>query len=143
MDKIKIAANIQWAFLNTPNEMSGKYQVDLCNLSKPAVAALDAMGITANYRDDKADKGYFITCKSARPIKAYDEMGTIIPENVLVGNGSKATCVVGYYEWTFKNKKGKSPSLVKLIITDLKTYEGEGATDIDGDGSDDDLDGIL
>jgi len=143
MDKIKIAANIQWAFLNKPNEMSGKYQIDLCNLSKQAVSALDAMGIKANYRDDKAEKGHYITCKSARPIKAYDETGTIIPEDVLVGNGSKATCVVGYYEWTFKNKKGKSPSLVKLIITDLKTYEEEGATDIDGDGFDDDLDGIL
>ncbi len=144
MDKIKIAANIEWAFLNKINEMSGKYQIDLCNLSPQAVKALAAMGINALNRDDKADKGYYITCKSVRPIMAYDETGTIIPEDVLVGNGSKATCVVGYYEWRFKNKKGKSPSLIKLIITDLKTYDDGGDTvEIDGDGFNDSLDDIL
>jgi hypothetical protein len=39
-----------------------------------------------------------------------------------VGNGTKAVCVLGAYSWTFKNKKGVSPSLKKLVITDLVTY---------------------
>ena len=86
------------------------------------------MGINALNRDDKADKGYYITCKSARPIKAYDETGTIIPEDVLVGNGSKATCVVGYYEWQFKNKKGNSASLTKLVVDNLVAYDAPEAS---------------
>ncbi len=38
---LKIEADLMWAFLDTPNQMSGKYQVDLCNLSKPAIKALE------------------------------------------------------------------------------------------------------
>ena len=34
---VKLEAEIQWAFFNRKSEMSGKYQVDLCNLSAQAV----------------------------------------------------------------------------------------------------------
>jgi len=144
MDKIKCNATINWAFLNKPNEMSGKYQFDACNLSQNAVSALKEMGINVQYKEDKPEKGYYITCKSARPIKAYDENGVIIPEDVLVGNGSKATLVIGYYEWQFKNKKGKSPSAVKVVITDLVEYGGTGGDveDVD-DGFNDRIDDVL
>lgn len=120
-DKIKINATVEWANLSIPNEMSGKYQVDLCNLTESAVEGLSEMGIEARYREDKAEKGYYITCKSSRPIKAYDTNGKEIDE--LVGNGSKATAIVGFYEWEFKKKKGISPSLQKLVISDLVVYE--------------------
>lgn len=120
-DKIKINATLEWANLSIPNEMSGKFQVDLCNLSDAAVAALSEMGVEARYREDKPEKGHYITCKSVRPIKAYDSDGDVIED--LVGNGSKATAIVGTYEWEFKKKKGISPSLQKLVITDLVDYE--------------------
>ncbi len=124
MEKVKINATLEWAFLSTPNEMSGKYQVDLCNLSEGAVGALKGLGITVQYKDAKPEKGYYITCKSAIPIRAYDENGVVIPVDTLVGNGSKATCIVGYYDWTFKNKKGRSPSIQKMVINDLIVYGG-------------------
>lgn len=122
-DKIKINATLEWANLSIPNEMSGKYQVDLCNLSDAAVAALSEMGVEARYREDKPEKGYYITCKSVRPIKAYDTDGNVIED--LVSNGSKATAIVGTYEWEFKKKKGISPSLQKLVVTDMVVYETE------------------
>jgi hypothetical protein len=31
---IPVKVDLYWAFLNEPNQMSEKYQVDLCNLSK-------------------------------------------------------------------------------------------------------------
>ena len=43
MDRVKIKADIMWAYLSRTNDMSGKYQVDLCNLSDNAVQALEAM----------------------------------------------------------------------------------------------------
>jgi len=129
MDKVKINAKVEWAFLNSPNEMSGKYQVDLCNLSPKAVDALQGLGITIQYRDDKPGKGSYITCKSSNPIKAYDEAGMPLGTDVSVGNGSGATALVGFYEWTFKSKKGVSPSLNKLVITDLIEYGGNDADD--------------
>jgi len=117
-ERVKIKADVMWAYLEKPNDMSGKYQVDLCNLSDPAVAALEDMGIAVR---QKEDKGYFITCKSSNPIKAYDKNGDQL--DATVGNGSGAIAMVGFYEWTFKNKEGRSPSLKKLVITDLVSYD--------------------
>lgn len=123
-DKIKIKADVYWAQLNKINEMSGKYQVNLCNLSDAAVEALEAMGLSVLVGEDKkAEMGRYITCKSNNPIRAYDTDGDELSE--LVGNGSKAKAVVGAYEWKYKNKKGMSASLKKLVITDLVEYASD------------------
>lgn len=144
MDKIKVSATVEWAFLNQVSEMSNKYQVDLCNLSQAAVAALKGMGIEARYRDDKADKGYYITCKSSKPIKAYDEFGTLLGSNVALGNGSKAHAIISFYDWKFNNKAGRSPTVLKLVITDLKEYASSEGDVVDVDnGLNDSLDGVL
>lgn len=118
--RVKIKADVMWAYMDKPNEMSGKYQVDLCNLSDPAVQAIESLGVSVRQKDDK---GYFITCKSNKPIRAYDKNGDEI-EGVSIGNGSKAIAMVGFYEWNWKNKAGVSPSLKKLVIDELVTYEG-------------------
>ena len=81
--RIKLKADLMWAYLDKPNDMSGKYQVDLCNLSDAAVDALEGMGIAVR---QKEDKGFFITCKSQNPIRAYDRDGDTI-EGIAIGNG--------------------------------------------------------
>jgi hypothetical protein len=127
--RIKLKCDLYWAQLNKMNDMSGAYQVNLCNLSDAAVAALEEMGISVlEDGEKKADMGRYITCKSKnRPIKAFDVDGDEITENV--GNGSKAKALVGAYEWTYKNKKGISPTLAKLVITDLIEYADGGKLD--------------
>ena len=114
---VRIEATLMWPFLDKPNDMSGKYQVDLTNLSEKAVRALEDMGITVR---NKEGKGFFITAKSNHTIKALDKNGDEVLAHI--GNGTKAVCVLGAYSWSFKNKKGISPSLKKLVITDLVTY---------------------
>ncbi len=126
---IKLKADVMWANLDIRNEMSGKYQVDLCNLSAGAVQALRDMGIEVKNKDDKGD---FITCKSNNPIRAYDSNGLEL-DGVSVGNGSKAIAVIGSYAWTFRNKEGVSPSLKKLAITELVTYTDAEPVSIDDD----------
>ena len=121
-EQVKIKAEIMWAFLNKPNEMSGKYQVDLCNLSDKAVSALEDMGIEVK---TKEGKGAYVTCKSTRPIAAYDDGGTLIEGDIL-GNGSKAAVIISPYAWSFKGKKGVSPSLRKMVVTELVPYTGGG-----------------
>jgi hypothetical protein len=130
---VKLTAEIQWAFFDKVSDMSGKYQVDLTNLTEQAVAALEAIGVAPRKREDKPEKGWFVTVKSNNPIRPVDEKGNTI--TALVANGSKATALVSAYEWTWKNKKGISPSLMKIVITDLKEYNPEsgGAADIDDD----------
>lgn len=120
---VKLNAEINWAFFDKVSDMSGKYQVDLCNLSEQAVKSLEAIGVAVRQREDKPEKGWFVTVKSNHPIKPVDEKGNSV--TATVGNGSKATALVTAYEWTWKNKKGISPSLMKIIINDLKEYNPE------------------
>ena len=142
MEKIKINATIQWAFFSKVNEMSGKFQVDLTNLSKAAVAALKEMGIEVKTKEDDPAKGYYITCKSAKPMRVFLDTGEKLSEDIQVANGSKATVVVGYYEWTFKNKKGRSPSAEKIVITELLEYGGSDNAVFDAEMNDS-IDDIL
>lgn len=124
-EKVKIKADIMWAYLERENEMSGRYQVDLCNLSQEAVGALQEMGISVH---EKEDKGHFITCKSTNPIKAYDYKGEQL-EGVIVANGSKAVATVGYYDWKYQKKSGRSPSIIRLVIEELVEYQVEDSGD--------------
>jgi len=115
----RIKATLFWAYLDKPNDMSGKYQVDLCQLSPAAVERLTELGVSVANKDD--DRGDYVTAKSQQPIFSYDTNGERITE--VIGNGSKAEPVVDTFSWTFKNKEGVSVSLKKLVITDLEIYE--------------------
>ena len=129
-DLLTIKGTVFWAFLDTRNQMSGDYQVDIGQLSDAAVKALEGMGIEVKHKDQM---GYFITCKSKNfPIVPIDSDGDTI-EGIKVGNGSKCVAVLDTYEWEFKKKKGVSPSLKKLKITELIKYEAEDAIDVDED----------
>lgn len=123
---VKLKADIMWAQVDKPNDLSNKYQLNLCNLSEAAVIALEEMGISVS---EKEGQGKYITCKSSNPIKIFDTDGDLVTEKI--GNGSKAKAIVDAYSWTYKNKKGVSPSLKKIVITDLVEYGAGG--DIDDD----------
>lgn len=129
---LKVQAEIMWAFLDTPNQMSGKYQVDLCNLTKGAVDALKAMGVDVRSKPEQPEKGLFITAKSVNyPIKTEDMNGN--PITVKVGNGSKGVALLKPYEYSYKGKKGVGVGINKLVVTDLKVYDGEPATTANDD----------
>ena len=119
-DAVKIKADIMWAYLDKVNDMSGKFQVDLCNLSDKAADALQDIGLEVKFKEGK---GKYITCKSTRPIYAFDDGGSQIAAQV--GNGSKGVALVGTYAWAYQKKKGVSPALKRLVITDMLEYGGQ------------------
>ena len=125
---VKIKGTAFWACLDKINPMSGNYQIDIGELSEAAVKALEEMGITALHKEQQ---GFYITCKSQYTIFAVDPDGDRITDKV--GNGSKVIALIAPYDWKFKNKKGVSASLKKLVITELVRY---GAGD-DADVADD------
>ena len=132
LKKVKVQAEVMWAFLDKPNELSGKYQVDLCNLSKDAVKTLEEMGVNVRKKEDQPEKGSFITAKSSNyPIAALDLDGH--PITAKVGNGSKAVALLAPYEYTFKGKKGVGVGINKLVVTDLKVYETDSEEDLTED----------
>ena len=130
---IKIKADVFWCQHTKVNDMSGKYQLNLCNLSDAAADALESMGISVQIGEDKkADMGKYITCKSEKAIRVFDTDNDEITE--AIGNGSRGKALVSSYSWTYKNKKGVSPSLKKLVITDLVEYSS--ASGINADDED-------
>ena len=125
-----VRATIMWAATRKVNDLSGKYQMDLTNLSDNAVNALESLGLNVTFNDDKQ---HFVTCKSTRPFIIKDADGANMAD-VNIGNGSLAVANVGTFEWSFKNKRGISPTLHRLVITDLETFdEGEDEEDFDVD----------
>lgn len=123
---IKVKADIMWASTQERNIKSGKYQVDLCNLSKNAIEALEDMGI--NVRNKQDDKGFFVTAKSANyPIPVVDENGA--PISVKIGNGSKGVALIKPYQYNTGGNRGIGAGINKLIVTDLIPYNKEEAVE--------------
>lgn len=135
LDKpIPVQADLFWAFLNEVNQMSGKYQVDLCNLSAEAVKTLEKCGIEVKNDERKPQQGFYITAKSKNfPIMAVDNNGALI--NDKVANGSKAVALVKPYTYNFKGKQGVGIGVSKIIVKELVKYEpkGAGIEDIEDD----------
>ena len=122
---VTVKATVMWCNHNKLNEMSNKFQLELTNLSENAVKALEGIGLEVRKREDKPEKGFYITCKSVRQMdKIFDKTGASLID-VAIGNGSTGTAVVGTYDWSFKNKKGLSASLIKMTIDNLVAYDAE------------------
>ena len=133
---IKLRAVLKWAYLDRVNDLSNAYQVNLTQLTPAAVKALEGLGLEAKH--DEED-GFFVVAKSKNyPIEAQLPDGSRLGEGVSVGNGTEAIAIVGAYDWTFKNKSGRSPAIKKLVITNLVEYNAGGdyddADDVDGVG---------
>ena len=113
---------LMWPFLYERNKLSGKYQVDLVNLSPEAVEAIEKTGVSVRQKDDK---GFYVTCKSKNyEITPHDKNGDVIPSSIKVGNGSKASIMVKPYSWKSPTgQSGMSLGISKLVITDLNKYE--------------------
>lgn len=121
---IKVKAKTMWANLYKVNDMSGMYQVDLCELSDSAVRAIEDLGVPVKQDPNKPEKGFFVTAKSKYPITTVDKNGKEL-KDVLVANGSEVTASISYYDWKFKNKTGRSASPVKLVVDNLIEYKTE------------------
>ena len=131
---VKVQADIMWAFLDTPNQLSGDYQVDLCNLSDSAVDVLKTMGINVKTKPEQPEKGRFITAKSKKfAIKTIDSEGN--PITAKVGNGSKGIALVKPYQYQAGKgyKAGVMACIDQLVVTYLVVYEGSNAVTIDDD----------
>jgi len=116
-----------WASLDEPNTLSGKYQVDLCQLNETQISALEDIGVNVRTKDD--DRGYFITAKSAKfPITPYLKEGGVYEGKV--ANGSKANVKAEAYEWTHAPTKRSGWAVgIKiggLTVTDLIEYSPQG-----------------
>lgn len=127
-----------WAFLSKPNEMSGKFQMDLGLLDAAAIKSFKDAKISVKKDDkyppgDEKYRGNYVTLKAGDefPPAVVDAKKQPLPTGVLVGNGSKVKVVFNAFEWTFKNKSGISAGLQAVQVLDLIPFEARGISELE------------
>lgn len=121
---VKVVATVAFPSLTRPDQMSGKYSVQLTNLSPAAVEKLEELGIQPKFKDDDYNRGQFIEPKSAYPID-NSKYPTVFDDNKglldadLIGPGSKVKATIKAYDWEFRGKSGVGARLVKLEVVEL------------------------
>ena len=140
-----VRGTARWASVFDVNQLSGKYQVDICNLDKKTVKDLEKLGLTVKKgEDEKKEYGLYITAKSGKyaPM-VLDNNAQPMDGSVLIGNGSKIKASVNPYSWTYPptGKSGISAALNKLMVLKLVAYTGNGSDDVlEPEEVDDDFD---
>ncbi len=134
---VNLKCQLYWPNLTMKNQLANKYTVYLALWSDEAVTALEDMGLKVNNKGD--ERGYYITCKSNNKYRAFKPDGEELlirgrtplddeddPDmGVVVANGSEAKCLVGFYDWEYMKKKGRSPTLRRMVISNVVEYEPE------------------
>ena len=125
-ERVIVKGEAMWANLFEPNNMSEKYQIDICNLDKDDVKAIENIGITVKKGEgDKEEKGHFITAKTKIIPKVTDSARNPWPQKMLVGNGSTVKCSISAYDWRYQKKTGVGASLNSVMVIDYKPFEGQ------------------
>ena len=124
--RVIIKGEAMWQSLFELNEMSNRYQIDICNLDKDAIKALKSIDVEVKKGEgEKADKGYFVTAKTKRLPKVTDSARNPWPHKMVVGNGSIIKCSVSGYDWSYQKKTGRGCSLNSVMVIDYKPFEGQ------------------
>lgn len=123
---VKVAGQLFWANwmkeYNTKfNEDNAKYECTIGALSDKAVVALEELGIKIKEKDIM---GKYIVGKSKFVFEPVDEEGRPVDISK-IGNGTKVVAIIGSYKHKMSAKYGNAPSIVKIIVTELKVYEPE------------------
>lgn len=152
---------LAWAALGSKREqLSGKYQVDACDLTPTQIKAIKSLKTGTNVRSEDQEKlaereaegktthnrGTFVTVKSGQQFyRVFNKDRKVFgpaddePKDFAfldsIGHGTKANLQLGVFE----NKYGKFLSLRAIVIVDLKEKPSS-----EGLGLDEDLmDGIT
>jgi hypothetical protein len=124
---IRIAGELFWSrwmkeFNTAFDETNKRFECTFGMLSEKACEALAELDIRVKSKDSM---GKFIVSKSYKGFTVVDEDGNPI-DPAKIGNGSKAIAFVYPYSHKMTAKHGHSPSITKIIVTELKTYNPEG-----------------
>lgn len=109
------------------NPDNTKYQCTIGNLSDADAKKLEGLGIKIKHKDSQ---GKFIVGKSNYLFTPFDTQGKAVEIDSL-GNGSKVTAEVTSYEHRMTPMHGMAPSIKKLTVTEVVTYNPEAVAELD------------
>ena len=110
----KWMAEFNTAF-NTDNE---RYECTIGNISDDDAAKLTGLGIKVKHKESM---GNFIVAKSKYLFNPTDDSMKEVDVKSL-GNGSKCVAVITAYTHRMSAKHGNSPTIKKLMVTEVVTY---------------------
>lgn len=129
--QVVIEGVLEWAHLAKPNEMSGKFQVDVCQLDKSAIKELKAAGLEVQdgAKKGKEGKGFYVTPKATRPVTIVDSMKNSLDCADAIGNGTKAKVAIRAFDYNYKGKSGVGAGLQAIQVLNLVEYSAAGMFD--------------
>lgn len=130
---MKIKATLNF-FRRDRSDYSGKYEVNLCNLSPAVVKVLEKdHGVTQLRTEDEDHKnhswGTFTVARSEYELRVLDSKKRPISDDVMLGNGTVVYASVSPYPWTYKGKKGVSLGCAGIQVIELVEYSTNDAID--------------
>jgi len=123
---VKINGELFWnkwmsEFNTAFNSDNNRYECTIGNISDDDAAKLTSLGIRVK---NKESQGNYIVAKSLHLFNPTDE--NLKPVDVkALGNGSKCTAIITAYTHKMSAKFGNSPSIKKLMVTEVVTYTPE------------------
>jgi hypothetical protein len=109
------------------NPDNTKYQCTIGNLSDVDAKKLEDLGVKIKQKDTQ---GKFIVAKSNYLFTPFDSKGKPVEIEAL-GNGSKVTAEVTSYEHRMTAAHGMAPSIKKLTVNEVITYNPEAVAELD------------
>ena len=109
------------------NPTNTKYQCTIGNISDADAKKLETLGVKIK---NKESQGKFIVAKSNYVFKPFDSKGKEVEIEAL-GNGSKITAEVTSYEHPMTPVHGMAPSIKKLTINEVVTYNPDAVEELD------------
>lgn len=129
-NSVRIEGELFWSkwmnnFNTKFNPDNTKYECTIGNISTTDVKKLESLGIKIKHKDTM---GSYIVAKSQYLFKPLAEDGSEVNLDE-VGNGTKVVADLSSYEHRMTPKHGMAPSIKKLVVTNVVTYEPEAITD--------------
>ena len=124
-ERITVRAVVNFPKFETTDEMSGKYQVVLGNLSPAAVEKLEEVGIKV--RADNGDMGATIKPTSKWPIIPVDVDGnSFMGATSQIGYGSVVRATIKPFAYNVGGNSGVSPKIERIVIEELAVPQAGG-----------------
>lgn len=111
------------------NKNNNRYECTIGNISDDDAAKLTGLGIKVKH---KAAMGNFIVAKSKFLFEPIDEKSQKVDTTTL-GNGSKCIALIAPYKHDMSAIHGNSPTVKKLMVTEVVTYTPPETTDTEDD----------
>ena len=109
------------------NPDNKKYQCTIGNISDVDAKKLEDLGVKIKHKESQ---GKFIVAKSNYVFAPFDSKGNAV-EIAALGNGSKVTAEVTSYEHRMTPVHGMAPSIKKLTVNEVVTYNPEAVEELD------------